>query len=138
MIKVRVLKFFFTLLIIAFSAVTFAEDDDKLQFSGFARLVLGYLDDKDANYLDYDNSLRIDKESLIGFQIDYQAFDSLAFTGQLIGHTDKERDSGIEWLYLTYTPTKKLKFKLGRQRTPFLNYSDVIDVGYAYPWATLP
>nr|WP_277601567.1 porin [Colwellia sp. Arc7-635] len=132
------MKFFCSVLVFFLSAVTFAEDVDKLQFSGFARLVLGYLDDKDASYLDYDNSLSIDKESLIGLQVDYQAFDNLGFTGQLIGHTDKERDSGIEWLYLTYTPTKKLKFKLGRQRTPFLNYSDVIDVGYAYPWATLP
>jgi len=138
MIKSCFIKFFCSTLIFFFSGVTFAEDIEKIQFSGFARLVLGYLDDKDASYLDYDNSLSIDKESLIGLQVDYQALDNLGFTGQIIGHTDKERDSGIEWLYLTYTPTKKLKFKLGRQRTPFLNYSDVIDVGYAYPWATLP
>lgn len=138
MIKSCFIKFFCSALIFFFSGVTFAEDIEKIQFSGFARLVLGYLDDKDASYLDYDNSLSIDKESLIGLQVDYQALDNLGFTGQIIGHTDKERDSGIEWLYLTYTPTKKLKFKLGRQRTPFLNYSDVIDVGYAYPWATLP
>ncbi len=116
----------------------YAETSDKLQFSGFARVVLGYLDDKNAEYLNYDNSLSIDNESLIGLQADYQMMDSLAVTGQLIGHSGEQRDSGIEWLYLTYTPTNALKLKLGRQRTPFLNYSDVIDVGYAYPWATLP
>lgn len=99
---------------------------------------MGYLDDKDAEYLGYDNSISVDQESLIGLQVDYQFIDSLSVTGQLIGHSGKQRDSGIEWLYVTYAPSNALKFKLGRQRTPFLNYSDVIDVGYAYPWATLP
>ena len=84
------------------------------------------------------NSISIDNESLIGLQADYQIIDDLAITGQLIGHSGNKRDSGIEWLYLTYTPSNTLKFKLGKQRTPFLSYSDVIDVGYAYPWATLP
>lgn len=116
----------------------YAASEDKLQFSGFARVVAGYLDDESAEYLNYDNTLSIDNESLIGLQADYQIADDLAATGQLIGHSGKQRDSGIEWLYLTYTPINTLKFKLGRQRTPFLNYSDVIDVGYAYPWATLP
>tara|TARA_R110001592_G_scaffold82399_2_gene244009 strand:+ start:2383 stop:3582 length:1200 start_codon:yes stop_codon:yes gene_type:complete len=121
-----------------FTPSLYAESNDKLQLSGFARVVMGYLDDKDAEYLGYDNSISVDKESLIGLQADYQILDNLAITGQLIGHTAEQRDSGIEWLYLTYTPTNSLRFKLGRQRTPFLNYSDVIDVGYAYPWATLP
>lgn len=118
--------------------VLHAETEDKLKFSGFTRIVMGYLDEKNAKYLNYGNSISINNESLIGLQIDYQIADKLALTSQFIGHTGEQRDSGIEWLYLTYTPAKNLKFKLGRQRTPFLNYSDVIDVGYAYPWATLP
>ncbi|WP_226989243.1 hypothetical protein [Paraglaciecola arctica] len=136
----RILYFIFMISLAQLSwiATLRAETIDKLQFSGFARVVMGYLDDKNAEYLGYDNSVSFDQESLIGVQVDYQLLDELAFTGQLIGHTGKERDSGVEWLYLTYAPTNKLKLKLGRQRTPFLNYSDVIDVGYAYPWATLP
>lgn len=134
------LKLIFNVMLICFSFSTFvsAESDDNLQFSGFARVVVGYLDDAQADYLNYDNSISIDNESLIGLQADYQIIDDLAITGQLIGHSGNKRDSGIEWLYLTYTPSNTLKFKLGKQRTPFLSYSDVIDVGYAYPWATLP
>lgn len=138
--KVRPFSIIYSILLtfLIGSSSAFAEDEDKLQFSGFARIVAGYLDDKNAEYLDYDNSISIDKESLIGLQADYQIIDSLALTGQVIGHAGNQRDSGIEWLYLTYTPSDSLSFKLGRQRVPILNYSDVIDVGYAYPWATLP
>lgn len=82
-------------MLICFSFSTFvsAESDDNLQFSGFARVVVGYLDDA---------------------QADYQIIDDLAITGQLIGHSGNKRDSGIEWLYLTYTPSNTLKFKLGK------------------------
>ena len=87
-----------SLILLNFSSFAFTEDEDKLQFSGFARVVMGYLDDKNAEYLNYDNSVSIDKESLIGLQVDYQIIDSLALTGQVIGHAGNQRDSGIEWL----------------------------------------
>lgn len=118
---------------------TFAEsDEDKLQFSGFARLALGYLDEANATYLGYDNSLSFSEQSLIALQADYQISDKLSATAQVIAHSGDERDSGIEWLYLTYQPNRFTQIKLGRQRTPFFNYSDVIDVGFSYPWITLP
>ena len=115
-----------------------AEEEDKLQFSGFTRVVLGYLDDKDAEYVGYDNSVSFDQQSLIGLQADYTFNDQLSLTGQVIGHTGEQRASGLEWLYLTYTPSKALRIKLGKQRIPFFNYSDSLDVGFAYPWLTLP
>jgi hypothetical protein len=62
----------------------------------------------------------------------------LSVTGQFVGHTNDKRGSGVEWLYITYEPTRSSQIKLGKQRTPFFNYSDSIDVGFAYPWITLP
>lgn len=115
-----------------------AEQEDRLQFSGFARVVLGYLDDENAEYLGYDDAISFDQQTLIGLQVDYKITDTWSATGQLIGHTSNERDSGVEWLYLSYSPTKSLRFKFGRQRTSFFNYSDIIDVGFAYPWITQP
>ena len=115
-----------------------AETDDALQFSGFARVVLGYLDETHATYLGYDNKLSLDQQSLIGLQADYQISDNFSVTAQFVGHTGNERDSGVEWLYLTYEPTRSTQIRYGRQRTPFFNYSDSIDVGFAYPWITLP
>ena len=127
----------FCLLLSGTSSVS-AETDDALQFSGFARVVLGYLDEDNATYLGYDDGLSLSQQSLIGLQADYQILDNVSLTGQFVGHSGDERPSGVEWLYLSYEPTRSTQIKLGRQRTPFFNYSDSIDVGFAYPWITLP
>jgi hypothetical protein len=126
------------IVLLASASSVSAETEDALQFSGFARVVLGYFDENDATYLGYDKSLSLSQQSLIGLQADYQILDNLSITGQFIGHTGNERKSGVEWLYLTYEPTRFTQIKLGKQRTPFFNYSDSIDVGFAYPWITLP
>lgn len=115
-----------------------AATPNPLEFSGFARVIMGYLDDENAEYVGYDNSLSIDQQSLLGLQADYRLSEEIAFTGQVVGYTDDQRSSGLEWLYLTYTPNSALQVKLGRQRIPFFNHSDSLDVGFAYPWLTLP
>ncbi len=140
--KILLLKYintfsFLTLLLFSHSALC-NPVNEKLEFSGFARVVLGYLDESDATYLGYDDNLSLSQQSLIAIQADYQILDNLSLTGQVIGHSGKERDSGVEWLYLTYNPNRFSQIKVGRQRTPFFNYSDVIDVGFSYPWITLP
>lgn len=116
----------------------FADTNDALQFSGFARVVLGYLDESNATYIGYEDNISLDQQSLIGLQIDYQILDTVSVTGQFVGHSTNEQKSGLEWLYLSYKPTRSTQIKLGKQRTPFFNYSDSIDVGFAYPWITLP
>ena len=72
------------------------------------------------------------------WRADVSLTDEFTIVGQLLGHTSSNRDSGIEWLYLNYQPDRFFQFKLGRQRTPFYAYSEVIDVGFAYPWITPP
>jgi hypothetical protein len=116
----------------------YAKTEDALQLSGFARVVLGYLDEGDATYFGYDDSISFNQQSLVGLQADYKILDNLSATGQFIGHRGSKRESGLEWLYLTYTPTRSTQIKLGKQRIPFFNYSDSLDVGFAYPWITLP
>lgn len=125
------------LLLSGISSVS-AQTGDALQFSGFARVVAGYLDEPHATYLDYDDGISLKPQSLIGLHVDYQIVDSLSFTGQFVGKSGNEQQTGIDWLYLAYEPTRATQIKLGRQRTPFFNYSDSIDVGFSYPWITLP
>jgi hypothetical protein len=115
-----------------------AEVLDDLEFSGFARIVAGYIDDEHAEFNGYENKVSLNQQSLIGLQADYQIIDNLSATAQVIGRTGDDNDSGIEWLYLTYAPTKALRLKLGRQRTPVFSYSDFSDVGFAYNWVSLP
>lgn len=117
---------------------SYASSQDSLQFSGFARAIVGHLDDENAEYVGYDNSLSLDQQSLLGLQADYSLTDSISVTAQVVGYTEDQRNSGLQWLYLSYAPNNALQIKLGKLRIPFFNYSDSLDIGFAYPWLTLP
>ncbi len=111
---------------------------DKLELSGFARAVGGKLDTNLATYEGYDSGVSFSEKSLIAVQADYGFSSTLSASVQFLLHTDQDRKSGVEWLYLTYAPVEDWQFNVGRLRTPFLKYSDVIDVGFAYPWINAP
>jgi hypothetical protein len=115
-----------------------AGSQDKLEISSFGRIVAGTFDQKEAVFNGYDDSVSFDNDSLIALRADYQLNDEWAFVAQAIAHTDERVESGIQWLYADYRPNDALSFKLGRQRIPFYLYSDVLDVGFTYPWITPP
>ena len=116
----------------------FGRLSDRVRFSGFARLVGGYLDDGDANYQGYDNAISFGQHSLFALQTDIELTETLSFTTQLLAHASAGRDSGVEWAYLTWRPSKRWRFKAGRLRTPIYLHSDTIDVGFSYPWIIPP
>ncbi|OFI36107.1 hypothetical protein BFC17_10235 [Alteromonas lipolytica] len=119
-------------------SVTWANSDSDFQISGFGRLVAGYLDTGDAAYLDYSDKVTFDSQSLAALQVDWQVIDKVSVTAQLLAHSNDAKDSGIEWLYLTYHINDDWQLRVGKQRTPFFNYSDVRNVGFAYHWINLP
>lgn len=120
------------------SSPVLASAQEDLHISGFARLVGGVLGTDEARYQGYDDSVSVSSFSLAAVQADYQFTDYLSGSAQVLYHTSENRDSGIEWLYLSFEPTEALQLKAGRLRTPALFYSDVQDVGYAYPWVLAP
>jgi len=113
-------------------------EDRNIEISGFARVVAGKLSSDSLSVNGYDNKFRFSEESLFAVQVNGQLTDKISATGQLLYHSSDNRDSGIEWAYLTYHYNQRLNFKLGKLRTPFFQYSDVIDVGLSYPWITPP
>jgi hypothetical protein len=117
---------------------TAANASQDLEFSGFGRVVGGAISDKYLSFNGYDNNLSFEQQSLIALRADYTFTDDMSFVGQVIGHSADNRNSGIQWLYLNYQATSNWSLKLGRQRIPLFNYSDVIDVGFAYPWISPP
>lgn len=124
----------------SFAAPSFASSDisERIEFSGFGRLIGGYLDEKTADYEGYSDNLSLSQQSLFALQTDVTITDSLNLSAQLLAHSSDKRESGIEWLYLSYEPSQNWRFKLGKLRTPFFRYSDVVDVGFAYPWILPP
>ena len=116
----------------------FGRLSDRIRFSGFARLVGGYLDDGDANYQGYDDSISFGQHSLLALQTDVELTETLSFTTQLLAHTSAARDSGLEWAYLSWRPSRSWRFKAGKLRSPIYLHSDTIDVGFSYPWIIPP
>lgn len=116
---------------------------DWLKTSGFGRIVGGYIDvtsgNEDLRFVDYENKdFSFSSQSLIGMQVDASYSKKLKLSAQAVAHSNEKRESGLEWLYLSYKPNDKLTTKIGKLRLPFFNYSDVINVGYAYQWITPP
>ena len=122
---------------VVYSCDLFAENEMETNFSGYARIVGGYLDD-DAEYFGYGDSLSFEQNSLIGLQGQVKINDQLSITGLGILHSNSDIDSGVEWLYLSYRPVDALNIKIGQMQTPFYSLSDTLDVGYSYPFVIAP
>ena len=116
----------------------FGRLSDRVRFSGFARLVGGYLDVEDVHYQGYNDAISFGQHSLLALQTDVALTETLSFTTQLLAHASATRDSGVEWAYLSWRPSNRWNFKAGKMRTPFYLHSDTIDVGYTYPWIIPP
>ncbi|WAJ69268.1 hypothetical protein [Catenovulum adriaticum] len=110
---------------------------NEINFSGFARLVGGVMLSEDDALSTYDKDLKFNQHSLLGLQASYDLNPDLSVTAQVLGKTQSS-NSGLEWLYLKYHLNDNWQIKLGKLHTPFFDYSDVINVGYAYPWVVLP
>ena len=117
---------------------------DRVRFSGFARLVGGYLDVGGVNYVEdvhyegYTDAISFGQDSLFALQTDVELTETFSFTTQLLAHTSATRESGVEWAYLTWRPSKSWRFRAGKLRTPFYLHSDTLDVGFSYPWIIPP
>ena len=116
----------------------FGRLSDRVRFSGFARLVGGYLDVEDVHYQGYNDAISFGQHSLFALQTDVELTETFSFTTQLLAHTSAARDSGLEWAYLTWRPSDSWRFKAGKLRTPLYLHSDTIDVGFSYPWILPP
>ncbi|MBF7074863.1 hypothetical protein ISG33_15785 [Glaciecola sp. MH2013] len=126
------------ILALALASLPSLADDSSFEFSGFGRIVSGAIDDDSLSFVGYDNELSFSEQSLLAIRGDFSYSEKLSVVAQVLGHSGESRKSGVQWLYLQYEPTTNLSFKLGRQRIPFFNYSDVIDVGFAYDWISPP
>ncbi|OGO94490.1 MAG: hypothetical protein A3F41_05885 [Coxiella sp. RIFCSPHIGHO2_12_FULL_44_14] len=81
--------------------------------------------------------------SLIGAQITANMTHDLAAVLQLLANgndTDGNKPYRVqaEWAFLRYSPSPAVQLRAGRFRIPALLYSDTEEVGYTYPWVTLP
>lgn len=133
----------------AFSAGTQAAD---IRLNGFASMVAGmtlneaelpggdkatFTADEPSNGV-YDDDFSFRPDSIFGLQISADLGDGLSVTGQITGAGGEDFEANLAWAYVTYEFNQNWSVNLGRQRTPLFNFSDFLDVGYAYHWIRPP
>ncbi len=114
----------------------------ELQLSGFGTLG-GAISDQDFTYqrsINEDGTLN--RDSVIGFQLDGQFTPSLGATIQAKAFPSDHRENGwdpkLTWAFVSWRPTNGLLFRGGSLRIPLMLLSANSDVGVTYPFARLP
>ncbi|WP_431686946.1 hypothetical protein [Hahella sp. NBU794] len=113
-------------------------DNDRIHFNGFGTIVAATTFDDEKPYFSYDDDFNFKNESLFGLQVRGDMGENLSATAQIIARGSEDHDAEFEWAYVTYAIDNNWTIKAGRFRTPFFEYSDTIDVGYAYHWVRPP
>ena len=138
----------FAILLLCFTLAVFgargAQAEVEFDWAGFGTIGAGVLDDDSINQTNslphnlYDEDVRFDVDTRLGFQGTSYFNDSLSATLQVIADSAEEDELNIEWAYLSYDVNQQLKLRIGRQRRPIYALTDVLPVGYVYPWARPP
>lgn len=123
-------------------ACTQVAQANDLQINGFLNVSTGIIDNKaiedSFSTSGYDTTLGFDPQTLAGLQLSKKVNDSTSATVQLMSRGSNDYQTEAAWAYVTFQPDSKTDIRFGRLRTPFFQYSDFLEVGYAYNWITPP
>ncbi|MBU2711192.1 porin [Zooshikella harenae] len=112
---------------------------DRVDIGGFGTVTGASTFNDKKPFRDYrDDDIDFKPESLFGLQVRADLKEGLSATAQVVARGFDDWDAEFEWGYLTYIINNTWTVKGGRFRTPFFQYSDVVDVGYAYHWVRPP
>lgn len=118
----------------SYSVITHAD----INLNGFATLAGGMTMSDDQSLHGYDDIPSFEQNSLLGLQVDSDLGEGLTATAQIIARGSESWEPKFEWAYVGYQANDHLKFLFGRQRIPYYQYSDYLDVSFAYHWITPP
>ncbi|KAA8554013.1 MULTISPECIES: hypothetical protein [Pseudomonas] len=126
------------------SSPAFALDQGDYRFNGFGTLGVTHLGGADDSHGygitgQTTDHWRGDQLSKLGGQLQYGITDTVGLTAQAIIKPQQDEWQGnLEWLYLSWQATDKLKFRVGRLGGSTYMYSETLNVGYTNPWIRLP
>ncbi len=147
-----------TTLLVVTHTVGAEPNDSGVSFSGSGFLTLAagniFKGGKSENFNQYHSPIYVvdyaqagiyeDKEwsikpgSKIGWQETATFSPEVSITGQLVSRASRNGKVDLEWLYANLGLTDNLTLQIGRKRLPLFYYSEVQDVGFSYPWTSLP
>jgi hypothetical protein len=124
-----------SLLAIAIASPAMASD---LNINGFLSVGASMLDDNKASIAGADNQGGFKNDTVLGLQVQKQVNDSTSATGQLVSRGSDDYSTEAAWAFVTYAANDDLDLRMGRLRIPFFQYSDFLEVGYAFNWIRPP
>ena len=117
---------------------TAAASADDLRIQGFLSVGVAQMDTDEMSIRRYDDELNFKNRNVFGVQLSKPLNDMVSVTGQLVARGVDDYDVEATWAYVTIAPTDNDSIRVGRLRVPFFYYSDFLEVGYAYNWASPP
>lgn len=132
---------------IALSATAMAVNVNAadIRWNGFASITGGIstaeADRADATELrmyGYDDDFNFRPESKLALQASSNLGNGLSVTAQAVARGSDDFNVDMEWAFVSYDFGDSSRINLGKLRIPFYQYSDFLDVGYAYPWIRPP
>lgn len=118
------------------TAPAFAGD---LNINGFLSVGASMLDKKnDASIEGADATGGFKNDTILGLQVSKQVNESTTATGQLVSRGTEDYSTEAAWAFITYAANEDVDIRMGRLRIPFFQYSDFLEVGYAYNWVRTP
>jgi hypothetical protein len=124
-----------SLLAIAIASPAMASD---LNINGFLSVGASMLDDNKASIAGADNQGGFKQDTVLGLQVQKQVNDTTSATGQLVSRGSDNYSTEAAWAFVTYAASDDIDLRMGRLRIPFFQYSDFLEVGYAYNWVRPP
>lgn len=109
-----------------------------IKVNGFVSLVGGLTSNESETLYGYDSDFSANPDTLVGIQGVADLGDKLSATVQFTTRGDEDFEVDLEWAYISYDYSEKVCLNVGLLRVPYFNYSDFLDVGYAYYWVRPP
>ena len=112
---------------------------NRMRVDGFLTAGISYsTEEVPLNFSNTRDELDFTAISLAGLQFEFSVSDKTSATVQLVAKGRDAWDVEASWAYLSHEVSDNLQARIGRIRTPLFMYSNIIDVGYAYPWTKPP
>ncbi len=122
------------------SAISFTAMATEVEFNGFLSAGAGQIIDHDDfnDYAGYDQHFNTSPDTTLGFQVRAEINEKISAASQLLAEGKDSFDVEAEWAYLSYQAIPYWTIRAGQLKTAYFMFSDILDVGYAYPWIRPP
>ncbi|PCJ16620.1 MAG: hypothetical protein COB04_10540 [Gammaproteobacteria bacterium] len=107
---------------------------DRIKFNGFISAGIAS-SDVDAEHVTLiDDTKNYQADAVIGFQGTFTINPKTQAILQFVARGIDRHNVEAEWAYISHSFTPDFTVRGGRLRLPTYNISEILEVGYAYPW----